>query len=305
MPNQLPTSNMTDAGNLERLPPEIRKQVYTHLLMEPKTIAIKRYINPKAYKSGEVARMNHHRKADRSRKVYDRRRKTWVEAPPSTTSILLVNKVICQEATPVFYGSNDFCFDNAGALQDFLAWIGQSRQHLRHVEIDGNHGRGIRFNTSWTAMDRSLRLLESAKGLRALHFYHNGFCSSDSYHHVNIGELGKHCMPLLRSLQAACEERNVKFDVLDVAKIALPPCHCKLCPEPKLWCRHLVCHESSTHGSIPSRWLVMPGGGQSEESCRQCACLCGDADDNNRLLDGKLKDEIAKQLGLGTSHEEA
>ena len=65
------TINMTDAGNLERLPPEIRKQIYTHLLMKPKTIATKRYINPEAYKSGEVARMNHHRKADRGRKMYD------------------------------------------------------------------------------------------------------------------------------------------------------------------------------------------------------------------------------------------
>lgn len=117
MATQTLTGHVADAGNLEKLPPEIRKQIYTHLLVEPKTIAIKRYINPKAYKSREVARMNHHRKSDRNRKVYDRRRKAWVEAPPSTTSILLVNKVICREATPVFYGSNDFFFDNAGALQ--------------------------------------------------------------------------------------------------------------------------------------------------------------------------------------------
>jgi hypothetical protein len=127
MANQLSTSNMTDAGSLQKLPLEIRKQIYTNLLVEPKTIAIKRYINPEAYKSGEVARMNHHRKADRGRKIHDRRRKTWVEAPPSSTAILLVNKVVSQEATPVFYGANDFFFDNAGALQDFLAWIGQAR----------------------------------------------------------------------------------------------------------------------------------------------------------------------------------
>lgn len=154
-------------------------------------------------------------------------------------------------------------------------------------------------------MDRPLRLLEFAKGLRALHFYHNGFCSSDSYHHIDIGELGKHCTPLLRSLQATCEARNVEFDVLDVAKIVLPPCHCKVCPESKKRCRYLICRESSTHGFIPSRWLVMPGGGQSEESCRQCACLCEDSDDNNRLLGGRLRDEIAEQLGRSTGHEEA
>jgi hypothetical protein len=215
--------------------------------VEPKTIAIKRYINPKAYKSGEVARMNHHRKANRDRKIYDRRRKTWVEAPSSSTSILLVNKVVSQEATPVFYGANDFFFDNSGALHDFLAWIGPARQHLRHVEIDGHDGRGIKFNTSWTAMDRSLSLLKSAKGLRALHFYHTGFCGGSDLDKVDIGELGKRCTPLLQSLQTACEARNVNLNVLDVVKIVLPPCHCTVCPEPKKKCRYFVCREFSTH----------------------------------------------------------
>lgn len=139
MATQPLTGNVADAGNLDKLPPEIRKQIYTHLLVEPKTIAIERYTT--AHRKSEVVRMNHHRKADHRMKVYDRRRKAWVDAPPATTSILLVNKVICQEATPVFYGSNDFFFDNAGALRDFLTWIGQSRQHLRHVEIAGHDGR--------------------------------------------------------------------------------------------------------------------------------------------------------------------
>jgi hypothetical protein len=121
MVNQLHAGSTADSGDLEQLPIEIRKQIYTYLLFEPKTIAIKRYVNLKAYKKGEIARMNHHRKANRNRKVYDRRRKTWVEAPPSSNSILLVNKRVSQEATPVFYGSNNFFVDNAGALQDFLA----------------------------------------------------------------------------------------------------------------------------------------------------------------------------------------
>lgn len=46
--------------NLEKLPIEIRRQIYTYLLLEPKTITIKRYINHRAYEKGEVARMNHH-----------------------------------------------------------------------------------------------------------------------------------------------------------------------------------------------------------------------------------------------------
>jgi hypothetical protein len=223
----------------------------------------------------------------------------------SSTAILLVNKVVHQEATPVFYGANSFFFDNSGALQDSLAWIGQSKQYLRHVEIDGNHGRGIKYNASWTALDRSLSLLGPAKGLRALHFYHNGFCGSSSYDRVDIRELGGHCTPLLRSLQAACEARNVHLEVLNVVKIVLPPCHCKLCPEPKKRCRYFACREFSTHGLCRLRLIATPGGGQSGESCHSCKCLCEDADDNNKLFNETMKDEIMRQLGLETNHEDA
>lgn len=292
---------MADAGDLEKLPPEIRRQIYTHLLVEPITIAIKHYISPNAYKSGEVTRMDHHRKVFRARKVLDRCRKAWVGAPPSTTSILLANKSIFHEATPVLYGDNHFFLDSAGILQDFLAWIGQSRQHLRHVEVDG---RGIMHNETWKAMDRSLRLLESSHSLRALHFYHNGFCRIFWRNSVDIRQMGKRCTPLLRSLQASCEARNLKIDVLEIVKIVLPPCHCEFCTKAAK-CYYLPCRVRATHSGYHPRVTILPGGGAYGETSTLCNCFCHDAEDNNRLLDGKLKDEIAKQLGLSTGHEEA
>lgn len=305
MASNLPAGDLADAGALEKLPIEIRKQIYTYVLVDPKTIAIKRYINHKAYKKGEVARMDHHRKLDRSRKVYDRRRKAWIDAPPSTNSILLVNKTVSSEATPVFYGSNDFFFESAGALQDFLAWVGPARQHLRHVEVDG---RGIMFQASWTAMDRSLSLLESSRGLRALHFYHTGFCGGHGRDRTNVsvGDVAVHCSPLLKSLQATWEARNVSMDILDVVKIVLPPCHCKLCLGPKKRCRHYICHISSwSHERYPLRVHIMPGGSAYGELCRPCYCLCEAADDKNRSLNETLKDEIARQLRLDAGHEDS
>jgi len=292
---------MADAGNLEKLPVEIRKQIYTYLLAEPKTIAIKRYINPKAYKRGEVARMNHHRRSGRSRKVYDRRREAWVDAPSSSSSILFVNKRISQEATPVFYGSNKFFFDNAGVLQDFLDWIGQSRLHLRHVEIDGC---GIMHNASWAAMDRSLSLLESCKGLRALHFYHDGFCGGGR-DGASISDVAAHCSPLLRSLRATWEARNLNMDVLDIVKIVLPPCHCQLCPEPKKRCRYSPCRETSAPGLHISRWHVIPGARPRRASLRSCFCDCEAAQDKNRSINEELKEEITRRLGRRTNRYDA
>lgn len=230
--------------------------------------------------------------------MYDRRRKAWVDAPPSTTTILLVNKQVSPEATLVFYGSNDFFFENAGALRDFLAWIGHSKQHLCHIEING---QGILFNTPWTAMDHSLGLLKASKGLRALHFYHNGFCSGNN-DGAGIGDVAAHCSLLLKSLQATWDARNVKMNVLDIVKVVLPPCHCTLCPEPKKQCQYHSCRGKSIHERRRSRWNTTPGGGPCGVSLRFCACDCEAAEDKNRSMNEELKNGIRKQLGLDTDY---
>jgi hypothetical protein len=151
-------------------------------------------------------------------------------------------------------------------------------------------------------MDRSLRLLKSAKGLRALHFYHTGLCG-DERDRAEVGDLAVHCSPLLEALQAACDAFNVNVDILDVVKIVLSPCHCRLCPEPKKRCHYFACRDSSTHGFSRSWWIVMPGGGQYEESSRQCACDCEAAGDINKSSNEKLKGVITRQLGLDIEHE--
>jgi hypothetical protein len=147
-------------------------------------------------------------------------------------------------------------------------------------------------------MDHSLSLLESSRGLRALHFSHTSFCTGNYFNKVDIWELGRHCAPLLRSLQTTCKARNVNLDVLDVVKIALPPCHCKLCPEPKKRCQYLACREGSIHEHCPFRVITTPGGGAYGETSYSCGCLCDDADRKNGFMSGLLEDEISRQLML-------
>lgn len=147
-------------------------------------------------------------------------------------------------------------------------------------------------------MDRSLSFLKAANSLRALQFFHTGFCGGSSRDQVRIEELARHCTPLLRSLQATWKARSLGMDVLDVVKIVLPPCHCEICPEPRKRCHYFACRDTGTHSRCPFRWVTMPGGRSVEESCRPRDCLCEAADKKNRLFDEELRKRITSGLAL-------
>jgi hypothetical protein len=118
---------MADAGDLEKLPLELRKQVYAHLFVESKNIAISRYrIGP----GKQVARSDNRRDCTHRGEIFDPHQVKRVTAPPGITLLLLVNKVLNQEATETFCGLNGFEFPDSDVLKCFLEVIGNSRQHL-------------------------------------------------------------------------------------------------------------------------------------------------------------------------------
>ena len=140
---------MADAGDLGKLPPEIRKEIYTYLLVENETIPIKRLLRDKRErKSGTVALQS------------------WTGR---SSGVLRVNKLISEEAAQVLYGYNKIEFLNAGALRHFLEQIGDAKRHLRHVAI---YQDGIIFMKSWNSMKQSIQMLASAKALRTLEVSH-------------------------------------------------------------------------------------------------------------------------------------
>jgi hypothetical protein len=82
---------MADAGDLEKLPLELRKQVYAHLFVESENIAISRYrIGP----GKQVARSGNCRNFKIGEQHFCYREMELVTAPPCTTSLLYVNKVL-------------------------------------------------------------------------------------------------------------------------------------------------------------------------------------------------------------------
>lgn len=215
---------MADSGDLGKLPPEIRKEIYSYLLVEPTKVGILRQL---VNKKAKVARMDHHRNKKHRKQIYDRDACKWKKAPPCITSLLLVNKLTSQEAAQVLYGFNKFEFLHSAALETFLINIGPSRQYIRDITINE---QGVLYKGGWAAMDRSLELLYQVPSLRSIEISHLAFCGywsfaiNEKQWMVTPESLVRHCKPLLESLKATFESQNLSLSIFDVIKIALPRC---------------------------------------------------------------------------------
>jgi hypothetical protein len=291
-----PLHTMTDAGDLQKLPLEIRKEIYAHLLVEPKKIGMKRY---KEGKAGRPVRSDNHRQPEHRGKFYDRHQREWVAAPPCTTSLLFVNKAVSEEAAQVLYGYNEFEFEHAEALRCFLESIGKSQQYVRYIGIIDH---GLLYFGSWRAMDRAVKLLQQANGLRSLEVSHFALCADFHGNNlsrsgarlppVNTRTLAQHCLPFLRSLNAIFEKRDLRTSILDVIKITLPSCAIAgLSDPPSIWAHihygHGVCHQPWGSGIIP------------------CKCHCKHTEEKNGEMARDLRNDIASQLGLIINQEES
>lgn len=281
---------MADAGDLAKLPAEIRKEVYAHLLVEDKTIPIFRRVaedkkSNKKRTHGATARMDKLSRPKVPGKRWDCHLRVWIPLPPSTTSLLKVNKLTGLEAAQVLYGFNKFEFQNAGALERFLEQIGYSASHIRHIAIGGF---GHLFAGSWVAMDRSIKVLAASKSLRSLEFSHLIFCTAAAAPKLGsfLGTLVGHCKPLLESLRAHFEAQNLNVDVLDFLKSDLPP-YPDVSPyryeASKFGQRNIV-----TYASCKKRGFDM----------RPCWCNKPAAGVKNAEFTVELKKEVMRQLGI-------
>lgn len=268
---------MAHTGDLGKLPPEIRKEIYTYLLVESKVIPVKRFLHKDEANFGEyltTALLRHESPLRQAR------------------SVLRVSKLVNEEATQVLYGCNKFMFQHAGALRSFLNQIGDMKTHLRHVGISEG---GYIFMNSWKAMNDSIKVLaSSARGLRTLEFSHLAFCHR--YQQVlQVKELVKHYKPLLQALHDEFVENNLNASVFDVIEICLAPC---------VTCSSLEDSESEGLWDVSSehsRSVIITDYTSAKGATpfpRPCGCLCLAAEKANNDLMKEVKEEIVKQLDL-------
>lgn len=215
---------MATLGNLSKLPLELRKEIYAYVLVESdgEAIGITQYLSPrtdvqqgKRAKVGtaQVVRAGHHRNKNHRGQIWDKEKKIWNRAPPSNTSILRLSKAFHAEAAPVFYGQNCFWFSNSSALTGFLFRIGDSKQHIRHIILGGP----FMLWGTWASTDRCIHALLEVKSLRTLEIFHCQF--ENNFKVLSMQDFMAHCMPLLASLHASIEARNLNYSILDVVEI--------------------------------------------------------------------------------------
>lgn len=282
---------MADAGNLQTFPIEVRTEIYKHLLVEPRKIGIMRYW---ARSGNRAARMDNHHNKNHRREVWNPHQRRWVAAPPSVTSLLLVNKQISREAGQVIYGFNHFEFENAGALESFLEET-SAIAHLRHIALIGT---GTLYRNSWASMDRCMIRLATAKALRTLEFSHLTFCYQLG--HVDMKSLVEHCKPLLEALQADFAHKKLKVQVYDVIKISLPPC--SLIEAGFSLARHRVFHRWVRRNAYRGM-LVTERRKTGRNTALYCLCRCEEAEHKNTWFMEELNREVTGQLGLDVNEQ--
>lgn len=144
---------MADCGDLEKLPPEIRNEIYALALVQAEPFALCNFDGdqkrlgesagrgrnaPKMNKEwarsdkAKVAPVGHRR--NRKARGYTGVGSKYVEVP-SNVALTRVNKQLNVETSSVLYGFNFFNFKTTCALERFLKQIGNNKQHLRTVGL--------------------------------------------------------------------------------------------------------------------------------------------------------------------------
>lgn len=121
------------------LPTEMRNRIYLELLVTTNPIVVERQENGNHWKNRPrtkymTERSYKVRAFEQGFKGVQRQNGRLVHLKYSIP-ILLANKIIHKEATPIFYGANRFVFSNTPTMSEFMVRSGSNFAHLTKVDI--------------------------------------------------------------------------------------------------------------------------------------------------------------------------
>jgi len=204
---------MADAGELEKLPPEIRNEIYALVLVQPEPLASCNF-RGKQKSVGERVSRSH--RAPRTKNESNRSDKPKA----SSVALLCVNKKIHMEAAPVLYGRTKFRFKEANNMPRFMNSIGNNIQYLGHVGIAAG---GWAYRHGFRGARHAIKALAAAKSLHTFEVSHVDICPNMSPRtrkdYPGSREVVKLCRPLLESLEIAYKTNGIKASILEVIKV--------------------------------------------------------------------------------------
>ncbi|GAB7332531.1 hypothetical protein MBLNU13_g04318t1 [Cladosporium sp. NU13] len=227
---------MVDCGDLEKLPPEIRNEIYALVLVQADPLTLcnfggdQKNIGEPTGRAYHAPRMkNQWARSDKlkvapvghNRSLKGRGYKCagskWVEVP-SNVALLCVNSKVQMEAAPVLYSRTKFRFKSGNAMRRFLNSIGDNIQNLCDVGIcaRGWHFRGFK------SAREAVEALVAAKDIHTLEVSHVDICpkgANKRQFFPGSDKVVKLCRPLLESLKIAYEANGLKANILEVIKV--------------------------------------------------------------------------------------
>jgi hypothetical protein len=275
---------MADAGDLERLPLEIRNEIYTLVLTRPKPLVLCNFGGDqpsidrgdldnewaRSAPATKVAPLGHHRNIKAIGHQWEGQK--WVKEP-SKIALLCVNEKVSAEAVAVLYSRTKFRFARAGTVRRFLNLIGDKKQYLRDV---GMCARGWKFGVGFYEARYAMEALAAAKCIRIFEVAHVDVCpqvpATSRRVYPGSQKVVKLCEPLLDSLKTAYQDKDLNASVLDVIKISAV--------------------KNYRTGAIRS---YERGRGLEYESC---GCTRRQRIEANDELQHQLKHSVAKQHGV-------
>jgi hypothetical protein len=223
---------MADAGDLEKLPLEIRNEIYALVLTRPKPLVLCNFggDQPSIDRGGldnewarsapatKVAPLGQHRSTKAIGYQWVRRK--WVEAP-SNIALLCVNEKVSAEAVAVLYSQTKFRFARAGTVRRFLNLIRDKKQYLRDV---GMCARGWKFGLGFYEARYAMEALADAKCIRVFEVAHVDVCphvpAKSRRLYPGSQKVVKLYEPLLKYLTAAYEDKDLNASILDVVRVS-------------------------------------------------------------------------------------
>lgn len=205
---------MADAGDLEKLPPEIRNEIYALVLVQLEPLALCKFKGDSHIGVGE--RNNRSYRASRTKIEGTRSDKPQA----SNVALLCVNKKIHMEAAPVLYSRTKFRFKEANNMLRFLNSIGNNIQYLCHVGI---YAYGWPYRGGLRGARHAIKALSAAKSMHTFEVTHVDICPNMSTKmrkaYPGSREVVKICKPLLESLKTSYETNGLKASILEVIKV--------------------------------------------------------------------------------------
>ncbi|KAK6441365.1 hypothetical protein LTR95_002418 [Oleoguttula sp. CCFEE 5521] len=223
------TPTSTACTLTDRIPPEIRREIFSYLLVRDDQIEFRPKYSDHASGMREThwTSRNHGRWRERSgERIFDERK----TLSPHGTAILRICKLVTREAGEVLYSCNVFRFSNLRCAGGFLGELGDLNSAIRHVILERFEGGSTLVHGFWTGL---LPLVN----LRSLRLPHDVMCKA---HRSKISMRTLQCriLPLLKGIRDSNAQKGIIFDSVKVLQTPQDICHacCRDAEGKYRWC---------------------------------------------------------------------